>query len=441
MLLEFRTENYKSFRSEMVFSMEPRPRQTGLDYSVMHEKAGTKEYRGLCSAVIYGPNASGKTNIISAMDTMKAVVLRGNIRNDTSYSPDAASSVFELVPNCRVEDTPTSFSIRFIEKGYLIEYSLVLDLGHFMEENHKRKIISERLLVNSREIFSRTDDLSVHLTSDILPMVNKSIKRVYPKTVEIARNSLDDTELFLTNGFKAIFAQELVNMIVNWFSSRFMIVYRSDSLRIYKSMPDSAENRVYIDRTLTEAAREFGINSNALGYRKNANDESSVLCSVFDDGKKTVPAELFESYGTIRFINEFPLVINALVNGGTLVVDEFDASIHPTALMNIINVFHNDEINVNHAQLVFNTHNPVFLDANLFRRDEIKFVEREDETGDSVHYSLADFKTASGVRKGESYMNNYLEGKYGAVSNVDFTSVLRNVVLGNDSNEKGHAST
>ena len=135
----------------------------------------------------------------------------------------------------------------------------------------------------------------------------------------------------------------------------------------------------------------------------------------------------------------FPLVISALVNGGTLVVDEFDASIHPVALMNIINVFHNDEINVNHAQLIFNTHNPVFLDANLFRRDEIKFVERDDATGNSVHYSLADFKTASGVRKGESYMNNYLEGKYGAVSSVDFTSVLRNAVLGNDDNEKGHA--
>ena len=88
-----------------------------------------------------------------------------------------------------------------------------------------------------------------------------------------------------------------------------------------------------------------------------------------------IPAELFESYGTIRFVNMFPLIVSVLLNGGILIVDEFDASIHPMALMNIINIFHNDEINKKHAQLVFNTHNPIFLNSNLFRRDEIKFVE------------------------------------------------------------------
>lgn len=56
----------------------------------------------------------------------------------------------------------------------------------------------------------------------------------------------------------------------------------------------------------------------------------------------------------------FPLVIKAMQTGGTLVVDEFDASIHPMALMSIINVFHNDDVNIHHAQLIFNTHNPIF---------------------------------------------------------------------------------
>ena len=75
--------------------------------------------------------------------------------------------------------------------------------------------------------------------------------------------------------------------------------------------------------------------------------------------------------------------------------------------MNIINIFHNDEINIHHAQLIFNTHNPIFLDASLFRRDEIKFVERDEKTNQSVQYSLSDFRTADGIRKGEDYMSNY----------------------------------
>ena len=67
MLLEFKFKNYKSFVEETTFSMMPAPKQTGLDYSVLKEKVGTKNHKALCSAVIYGPNAAGKTNIIAAM--------------------------------------------------------------------------------------------------------------------------------------------------------------------------------------------------------------------------------------------------------------------------------------------------------------------------------------------------------------------------------------
>ena len=84
MLLSFTASNYKSFREPFVFSMQPAPKQKGLDYSLFTETAGKKKLRGLCSSVIYGPNASGKTNIIGAVDTFKAILLRGNIRNLSS---------------------------------------------------------------------------------------------------------------------------------------------------------------------------------------------------------------------------------------------------------------------------------------------------------------------------------------------------------------------
>ncbi|GER67431.1 hypothetical protein BpJC7_25960 [Weizmannia acidilactici] len=79
MLLEFKIKNYKSFLDELVFTMVPAPKQKGLDYSILKEKIGLKVYKGLSSAVIYGPNASGKTNLIGAMEVFKAIVLRGNI--------------------------------------------------------------------------------------------------------------------------------------------------------------------------------------------------------------------------------------------------------------------------------------------------------------------------------------------------------------------------
>lgn len=123
----------------------------------------------------------------------------------------------------------------------------------------------------------------------------------------------------------------------------------------------------------------------------------------------------------------FPLVLKVLKTGGTLVMDEFDRSIHPATVMNIILAFHNNEINKHYAQLIFTTHKPIFLDASLLRRDEIKFVERN-EDNNSIHYSLSDFKTASGVRKGEDYMNNYFVNRYGAIKDIDFSSIFKDIV-------------
>ena len=432
MLLEFKTKNYKSFIDEMVFSMTPAPKQKGLDYSIFSMKSGTRSYKGLSTAVIYGPNASGKTNVIGAMDTFRSIVLRGSIRNTDVASPNAAASALELIPNCNGAKESTDFSLRFLDDGLVVEYSVKADLGSFMDTEYPRKILEEKLTVNEKQVFLRNDELVVNLPSVIKEYVNKSIKRKTAKMLELAVDSLSDTELFLCNGFKSIYAQELVKRILSWFNDKFIVVYRSDDMRLVRKFADPKSNTVYVETTLTEAAREFGITGNALGYKSTGNDdaEDTVLCSII--GNKLLPAELFESYGTIRFINEFPLVIRVLLNGGTLVMDEFDASIHPMALMNIINVFHNDDINKNHAQLIFNTHNPIFLDSSLLRRDEIKFVEREDETGNSIHYALSDFKTADGIRKGEDYMNNYFVSGYGAIKDVDFSPMLEKVIVGNE---------
>ena len=102
MLLKFTASNYKSFKDEFVFSLIPAPKQKGLDYSVMEEVIGKTSYKGLCSAVIYGPNASGKTNIIEAMDTFKTIVLRGHLRNaENHHRYNAASEMLELIPAIR----------------------------------------------------------------------------------------------------------------------------------------------------------------------------------------------------------------------------------------------------------------------------------------------------------------------------------------------------
>ena len=433
MLLEFKATNYKSFKEELVFSMIPAPKQKGLDYSLLLEKIGRKTYKGLSSAVVYGPNASGKTNIIGAMDTFKKIVLRGNIRNDEKDSPNAASAALELIPNNTCESAePVSFSVKFIEQGILIEYSLSIDLGTFFDFDYKRKVRKECLKINDKLLFNREDILTVHNIDQFPNYFVNEFEQNADSFIAIAKSNLNEEELFLMNGFKNMFSAKIVNIISNWLNNKFIVIYRADSIRVAHKFMDSERNSIYVEETLNEGAKLFGITSNALGFVADDDSREGRLCSMFErtEEKGTlIPAELFESYGTIRFVNMFPLVVRVFLNGGTLIIDEFDASIHPSALMNIINIFHNDEINRNRAQLIFNTHNPIFLNANLFRRDEIKFVERDDDTHCSTHYSLSDFGAAGqgGVRKNEDYMKNYFIDRYGAIKDIDFTPIFENL--------------
>lgn len=434
MLLEFYAGNYRSFKDGFSFSMMPAPKQKGLDYSILNEEIEGKSYKALSSAVIYGANASGKTNIIGAMDTFKNIVLRGNIRNSDMNSPNAASASLELIPNSSLDEIKnTEFGIKFIEQGILIEYTVEMALGKFLDSNFSRKIIAEELKVNSRTVFERRDGTLNLKNLDKFPeRFAVSFETIEKSLIKIAESNMAENELFLMNGFRIMFSPKLTSFFTDWIKNKFIVIYRADLMELKRMINNPKEDAVYIiEEKLNEIAKKFGVNSSALGYVMDKETNSQVLCSLFKEKHVAIPAEYFESYGTIRFVNIFPIVVQTLMDGATLVVDEFDASIHPKAVASIINAFHDDNINKNKAQLIFNTHNPIFLTPNLFRRDEIKFVER-DEEGVSEHYSLSDFKTygRNGVRKNEDFLSNYMENRYGAINDVDFYGILKELMEG-----------
>lgn len=431
MLLKFETENYKSFESRITFSMIPAPKQKDLSYSILQKTINDKSYKALCSSVIYGPNAAGKTSIIGAMQTFKNIILRGNIRNAAPInSPNTADYALEVIPNNTLkEKKDVFFSIHFIHDGVSIRYTLSMDIGLFLEENFDRNVTEEILEINGKELFRRTENVIKftfikHFEKFLITDFVKNSKTA----TAIAQNSLNKTDLFLMNGFKTIVSSRLTDLIQDYFAEQFLTVYHADEV---KTLPVLKE-KIAGDVLLNEAVAAFGVKTNKLVYyKKEKNKEPPVLCSVVGSKKKQgiMPAELFESYGTVRFTYMYPLIVKAMREGATIIIDEFDASIHPMAIMNIINIFHNDEINKNNAQLIFNTHNPLYLNNNLFRRDEIKFVDRDDETMNSKLYSLSDFGTkGTNARKGKDYMNNYFINEYGAIKDIDFTEVFRKII-------------
>lgn len=429
MLLEFKMKNFKSFREEMDFKMVPAQKIKDLEFSLLSKKIKGKEVKALSTAAIYGPNSSGKTNIIAGMEVFRAMILRGNIKNnDEITTPNAAVDKLELIPNIdNKQIQPVFFDIRFLVEEMIIELKLELELGFFLDSNYDRKITTEELWINNVFIYKRTDTVEF---GKIETIQNYFIESFSKETAEkISQTNLDKQELFLSGIFKTLYSKKIYDIIYDWFKNKFKILYHADMIRFSPMISSKdKEKKYYIDESLNKIAKDFGLTSENIAYPINQDKDSveplSMIQIMGTKEKAILPAELFESFGTIRFLNIFPLLLATINSGSTIVIDELDASIHPMAIMNIINIFHNDEINKKSAQLIFNTHNPIFLNNTLLRRDEIKFVEKE-ENG-SVHYSLSDFGTSgkNGVRNTEDYMKNYFINKYGAIKNIDFSGVF-----------------
>ena len=439
MLLKFEFENYKCFAKNTVFSMQPADKQRDIEYSVCREKIKgiRKEIKAVCSSVIYGANASGKTNIISAMCTFKAIILRGNIRNEkiVSDSNNPSASKLELIPNFYSDSPkPVHFSIEFITDNMKVGYEISIDVGTFLNINYDRKVVFERLVVNDVEIYSRNNS-EVTFNDNLPASLRKFIRKFDKKHEDIFTSSisLKKDELFLNNAFRIIFAPDLTEIITHWLEEKFIIICGFDKTRMIPMLPEDDNvklHKMYTNKSLNQALEQLGVNSSKVGFISEKEGSIPKLFSEIKikNTKIQIQSDIFESLGTTRFVDLFPMILGGLCNGATIVIDEFDASIHPMALLSIINIFHNDEINTRHAQLIFNTHNPVFLNGNVFRRDEIKFVERNDET--SIIYSLSDFQTSgiNGVRKGEDYMKHYFINKYGAINDIDFSQIFEDAM-------------
>lgn len=168
------------------------------------------------------------------MLTLKNIILRGNIRNDVgTVTSHVASQVLELIPNTTLsEPKPVSFSIKFIEKGLLINYSLRLDLGNFGDTNSNRRILSEELTINQKRIYYRDNDLSIEKIDTIKQYLVKAYEQNEESAIMLAKNNLDPEELFLTNGFKTMFSSEIVSIIKDWLIDKLIVVFRADTMKL-----------------------------------------------------------------------------------------------------------------------------------------------------------------------------------------------------------------
>lgn len=443
MLLNFACDNFKSFRDGFQFNMIPEKRMTELDYSILAEKIAGQKETGLSASVIYGPNAAGKTSIVNAMSCMRQIVLRGNVRDAADdRSGDHVSSGLALAPFAFRDDAaPVRFDATFTFHGMKYRYVIAVFLGAFLEKDAERYIDREQLYVKDALVFDRTKDAVEKLKLDAIAdhlNVGYELKDA-EKTRKAMSNNITADSLLLVTDFNSFCSKKLVSEIRQWFEEQFIVVNSSDRTRFYPGMPED-DGRAMINVYINKIAQEAGIIGSDFAYVNDPETHTTKLMSVLqktDSKLYGLDADRIESVGTMRLISIMPVIISALRSGAVLVMDELDASLHPMIVMNLITIFHNDGVNTNGAQIIFNTHNPIYLNHSLLRRDEIKFVERDKETKSSSLYALSDFRAngEASVRKTSDYMKNYFISRYGAIEDIDFTDIIADVLKGADSDD------
>ena len=427
MLLNFSFKNFRSFKDLTTFSMEKEKWSRNND-NVLEEKViNSKNIFGLSTAVIYGSNASGKSSMILALEFFKNLILNGSLENDERGNGYSCLNKFELIPSLYYNTVePLFFEIQFIENNLLFKYSTSFTLGKFLEEKYNREIIEEKLYINDKIFFSREkNQLFVKYIPEFSVYYNKEIE---DSDIKFTEKSLIKNQLFVVS--LNLFSKKISNIFESWFKLKLKI---NNDRSQFVALPEiKAEKKIInVSSFINNISKISGTCSTDIGYiKENEKDKVEAVSSIKYNGKNLVlPMEVIESTGTKKIVDIMPVILSTLLKGTTLIYDELDCTLHPTVVMNICKIFHNKEININNAQLIFTTHNPIYMDADILRKEEIKFIDRNPD-GYSEHYSLSKFKTNDkiSVKNTTDIMRNYMRDKYGAIRDIDYSDIFYNAI-------------
>ena len=413
MLLQFYFSNYRSFEGEGILDM----RSSGSNELSSHIRNSLNE-KILPVTAIYGANASGKSSVFEAFQFMAFCVLES-----LSFSDENKKNPYKLkVDSFKFSESrekPSEFEINYIDKkgkkelyynyGFKIDNSGILE--EYLTYNTKTGVKRNE---DYTYIFKRERNQKLHL--------NSSIEK-FRENLEI---SLKDKTLLVSLGAK-LNIDEFIR-VRTWFINTEVINFSNSlyGVLLENTLPNNIFESEEVRKNLVNFINSFDDSIIDIEVEKisaideNDNDNYRVF-TIHKSDKETSTARISmneESSGTKKMFSLYQTLLDALENGGVFFVDELDIKLHPLLMRNILLTFIDKEKNPNNAQLIFTTHNTIYMDMDLLRRDEIWFVEKDN--GVSNLYSLDDITNEKGekVRKDSNYEKHYLLGNYGAIPNL-----------------------
>ena len=397
MLIEFRVKNFRSLRDEQILSLVASKDKTFKD---THTQAtGISAAPALVrSAVVYGANASGKSNLIKALQYMRSVVTE----SATAIQPGQTIAFQPFRLDVDSESQPSEFEITFLLDGVRYQYGFAITA---------QRIVSEHLLVYKafkpqRWFVRHFDTTSGKDVYDFGPGL-KGAKHLW-------EGATRPNALFLSMAVQL--NSEALKPVFDWFANRLVIFNEQAQLSPQASiqMLKQAEGRKAICNFLSAAdisITDIDLETRKIPGRAQEMEQHKLRFHHVTEQGKAVFDLMDESSGTRNLLFLAGPVLNILREGLTLVIDELDTSLHTLLVRELVRLFHHPDINTGNAQLIFTTHDTSLLDApDLFRRDQVWFVEK-DRNQTSKLVSLSELSP----RKNEALERGYLSGRYGGV--------------------------
>lgn len=412
MLVEFSVANYRSINEQQTMSLVASAAKELRAKNVVSATApATPDL--LRSAVIYGANAAGKSNLVHALNFMRDLVVNSaqkGQRGDEIRLPPF------LMGEPDQEAKPTTLEVIFVEQGVRYQYGFTLT---------KQRVESEWLTAypkgSKQTWFFRATEkeewkFGAHL---------KGQRSIW-------KDATRDNALFLSTAVQL--NAEQLEPVFSWFKDRLRIIPSHTHFNRRYSAENcdrDTEKKIRIINLLKWA--DLGVDNLETSRIKfdpatlSEDIPAPLRQSLIEnlEGKEHIDVRLVhktaqgrdvsldiddESSGTEALFALAGPWLNVLEKGKVLVFDELDTSLHPLLMRNLVQMFHDPKISTNEAQLLFTTHDTTILDSEVFRRDQIWFVEKDRQLQTKL-YPLTDFSP----RKSENLERYYLQGRYGAL--------------------------
>lgn len=418
MLLMFKVKNYTSFKNEAILDM----RATAYVQHPTHVMQVNDKLGLLKTTALYGANASGKSNLISAMFFFEQYIFSQfiNKNENQDFESNKIGVKMKLEPFSLSNETndASEFDIIFLHNNKQIQYGF---------ECTSKEVLTEWLYINDKKVFERTG-IELSFGSKYQKMLGAYKKlpaeRLYIAVLEYFLDEegkkviLDDFISFFNKEYN-VFTEILFESTVKGLAGMVGLSKKLVSNKGYRNKVEQYLRLVDVGIKRLDVQTET-IFDERTGKKKKEKVIRTVH-DIYDETGNVVGEKLFdlhqESTGTLRFLAYIQNAIEMISKGGVFIVDEMSARLHPLLTKLIVDIFCSSQNTK--AQLIFTTHDISLLNNNQFRRDEVVFIDKN-ERGESSLYALSDLK----VREDATFNKDYLQGKYGAIPIFHYDDIM-----------------